>query len=102
MNTITNMLKELWPDLIALGLYLVDLLIPSLNNYLATHEHGTILGLLIAALVAWHARHMQKPAQPAVVSGQWPTQQPQMPQQGIAQQQGHPGPLKPPTPPGKH
>lgn len=51
-------LKKLWPDILAVILFIVDYTVKKLNDYAASHEHSTILVLLIAVLVAWHSQHL--------------------------------------------
>lgn len=53
----TDLLKKFWPDILAVLVFIADYTVKRLNDYAASHEHGTILVLLIAVVAAWHS-HM--------------------------------------------
>lgn len=59
MSNLSNLLKKIWPDVLAVLLFIADYSVKRLNDYAATHEHSTILVLLIAVLAAWHAQHVK-------------------------------------------
>lgn len=77
-----DLLKKFWPDILAVLLFIADYASKRLNDYAATHEHSTLLVMLIAALAAWHAQHL-KPGSAIQGSGiQFPPRAAPPPSQG--------------------
>lgn len=85
---IKDLFQKGWPDILAVLLFIVDYTVKRLNDYAATHEHSTILVLLIAVLAAWHAQHLKPDESTAPPASGAPGLQSQA--QGVGQKQAPP------------